>query len=99
LRSKLRTTQTSLFGQKGLTWRPSRRSRASLARTSVRGPTRAHVSYAFETAVVTGKFPIHCHNPLNVGFSETYARFPQLVKALSQLRTYIVNNRHVIPNY
>ena len=32
-------------------------------------------------------------------FSETYARFPQLVKALSELRTYIVNNRHVIPNY
>ena len=31
-------------------------------------------------------------------FSETYARFPQLVKALSELRTYIVNNRHVIPN-
>ena len=32
-------------------------------------------------------------------FRETYARFPQLVKALSQLRTYIVNNRHAIPNY
>jgi hypothetical protein len=32
-------------------------------------------------------------------FSETYARFPQLVKALSKLRTYIVNNRHLIPNY
>ena len=32
-------------------------------------------------------------------FSETYARFPRLVKALSELRTYIVNNRHVIPNY
>src|SRR5215468_8766525 len=31
--------------------------------------------------------------------SETYARFPPLVKALSELRTYIVNNRHVIPNY
>jgi hypothetical protein len=31
-------------------------------------------------------------------FSETYARFPTLVKALSALRTYIVNNRHVIPN-
>jgi len=31
-------------------------------------------------------------------FSETYARFVQLVKALSELRTYIVNNRHVIPN-
>jgi hypothetical protein len=31
-------------------------------------------------------------------FSETYARFVQLVKALSALRTYIVNNRHVIPN-
>jgi hypothetical protein len=32
-------------------------------------------------------------------FSETYARFPRLVKALSELRTSIVNNRHVIPNY
>jgi hypothetical protein len=32
-------------------------------------------------------------------FSETYARFPRLVKALSELRTYIVNNRHLIPNY
>ena len=32
-------------------------------------------------------------------FSETYARFPKLVKALSQLRTYIVNNRHLIPHY
>jgi len=31
-------------------------------------------------------------------FSETYARFPKLVKALSALRTYIVNNRHLIPN-
>ena len=29
---------------------------------------------------------------------ETDARFPQWVKALSQLRTYIVHNRHVIPN-
>ena len=28
-----------------------------------------------------------------------YTRFPQLVKALSQLRTYIVNNRLLIPNY
>jgi hypothetical protein len=32
-------------------------------------------------------------------FSETYARFPKLVKALSELRTYVVNNRHLIPNY
>src|SRR5215468_9132078 len=32
-------------------------------------------------------------------FSETYARYAGLVKALSALRTYIVNNRHVIPNY
>jgi hypothetical protein len=32
-------------------------------------------------------------------FSETYARFPPLVKALVALRTYIVNNRHLIPNY
>jgi hypothetical protein len=32
-------------------------------------------------------------------FRETYARFLQLVKALSALRTYIVNNRHLIPNY
>jgi hypothetical protein len=32
-------------------------------------------------------------------FSETYARFLPLVKALSALRTYIMNNRHLIPNY
>jgi hypothetical protein len=32
-------------------------------------------------------------------FSETYPRFNHLVKALSELRTYIVNNRHLIPNY
>ena len=32
-------------------------------------------------------------------FKETYARHAGLVKALSELRTYIVNNRHVIPNY
>ena len=32
-------------------------------------------------------------------FRETYTRFPQWVKALSQLRTYIVNNRLLIPNY
>src|SRR4029453_11409003 len=31
-------------------------------------------------------------------FNETYARFSQLVKALSALRTYIVNNRHFMPN-
>jgi hypothetical protein len=32
-------------------------------------------------------------------FSEPYARYAGLVKALSELRTYIENNRHVIPNY
>jgi hypothetical protein len=32
-------------------------------------------------------------------FSETYARYAGLVKALSALRTYIVNNRHLIPHY
>jgi hypothetical protein len=32
-------------------------------------------------------------------FNETYARFNALVKALAALRTYIVNNRHLIPNY
>jgi hypothetical protein len=31
-------------------------------------------------------------------FNETYARFPQLIKALSTLRTYIVHNRHFMPN-
>ena len=31
-------------------------------------------------------------------FSETYARFPRLGKALSELRTSIVHNRHVIPH-
>jgi hypothetical protein len=32
-------------------------------------------------------------------FKETYARFNRLVQVLSELRTYIVNNRHLIPNY
>jgi hypothetical protein len=32
-------------------------------------------------------------------FSETYARYAGWVKALSELRTYIENNRHLIPNY
>jgi hypothetical protein len=32
-------------------------------------------------------------------FHQTYARYPQLVKVLSELHTYIVNNRHLIPNY
>ena len=32
-------------------------------------------------------------------FSATYARYAGLVKALSALRTYIVNNRYLIPNY
>jgi hypothetical protein len=32
-------------------------------------------------------------------FSETYARYAGLVKALLELRTYIVNNRHLIPHY
>src|SRR6266446_2060425 len=31
-------------------------------------------------------------------FSETSPRFPQVVKALSDLRTDIVNTRHLIPN-
>jgi hypothetical protein len=31
-------------------------------------------------------------------FSATDARFPRLVKALSELRTSLVPNRHVIPN-
>ena len=31
-------------------------------------------------------------------FNQAYARFPRLVKALSELRTYIGNNRHLIPN-
>ena len=32
-------------------------------------------------------------------FQETYVRFTQLVKALSELRTYVGNNRHLIPDY
>jgi hypothetical protein len=31
-------------------------------------------------------------------FSETYGRYAGLLKALSALRTYVVHNRHVIPN-
>jgi hypothetical protein len=34
-----------------------------------------------------------------MGRKETYAKFNQVVKALSELRTYIENNRHLIPNY
>src|SRR5215218_8367830 len=57
----------SLFRQKGLIWRSSRLSRASLVRTSISGSTRAHISYAFDTTVVTEKFSMRCHNPLNAG--------------------------------
>ncbi len=32
-------------------------------------------------------------------FSETYDRYAGLVKALSELLTYVTNNRHLIPNY
>jgi hypothetical protein len=32
-------------------------------------------------------------------FSESYARYAGWAKALSELRTYIVNNRRLIPNY
>jgi len=36
-------------------------------RTSISGPTRDHVSYAFDTTVITEKFSMFYHNPLNVG--------------------------------
>ena len=32
-------------------------------------------------------------------FEETYPKFKQLLKAVEEFRTYIVNNRHLIPNY
>src|SRR5882672_994952 len=32
-------------------------------------------------------------------FEETYPKFKQLRKAVEEFRTYIVNNRHLIPNY
>ena len=32
-------------------------------------------------------------------FKEMYAKFNQVIKALSELHTYIGNNRHLIPNY
>jgi hypothetical protein len=32
-------------------------------------------------------------------FEETYPKFKQLVKAVEEFRTYIVNNGHLIPNY
>jgi hypothetical protein len=60
-----------LFGQKGLTSHPARLSRASLARTSISGPTKAQASYVFDTTLVLEKFPIRCHNPLNVGDRRT----------------------------
>ena len=47
-----------------------------------------------------------CTWPLSLTFyklleieREMYARFPRLVKALSTLRTYIGNNRYLIPHY
>ena len=44
-------------------------------RISISGSTRDHTSYAFDTAVVTEKFPIRCHNPLNVGPREVEQLF------------------------
>ena len=32
-------------------------------------------------------------------FEETYPKFKQLLKAVEEFRTYIVNNAHLIPNY
>jgi hypothetical protein len=32
-------------------------------------------------------------------FEETYPKFKPLLKAVEEFRTYIVNNRHLIPNY
>src|SRR5258706_10503910 len=32
-------------------------------------------------------------------FEETYPKFKQLRKAVEEFRTYITNNRHLIPNY
>ena len=32
-------------------------------------------------------------------FEETYPKFKQLLKAAEEFRTYITNNRHLIPNY
>jgi hypothetical protein len=32
-------------------------------------------------------------------FEETYPKFKQLLKAVAEFRTYIRNNRHLIPNY
>src|SRR6266571_2883440 len=32
-------------------------------------------------------------------FEETYPKFKQLLKAVEEFRTYITNNRHLIPNY
>jgi hypothetical protein len=32
-------------------------------------------------------------------FEETYPKFRQLLKAVEEFRTYVTNNRHLIPNY
>ena len=32
-------------------------------------------------------------------FEETYPKFKSLLKAVEEFRTYITNNRHLIPNY
>jgi hypothetical protein len=39
-------------------------------RTSIIGPIRTHTAHAFDTTVVTEKFSMRCHNPLNVGFED-----------------------------
>ena len=61
----------------------------------LREPVDKHSIYAMDKAL--GK--IDDLESAIAPFSETYARFPKLGKALSELRTYIVNNRHLIPNY
>ena len=58
-------------------------------RTSISRPTRVHVSYAFETVVVTEKFSMRCHNPLNVGLEGVYTKvFPDKSRTIRLKRFY-----------
>ena len=46
-----------------------------------------------ESLDVIGSVDIHYN------FEETYPKFKPLLKAVEEFRTYITNNRHLIPNY
>ena len=51
------------------------------------------------TGIFTRPYKIEDLESLIYNFEETYPKFKQLRKAVAEFRTYIVNNRHLIPNY